>query len=135
MMIIGCDFHPSFQQIAYVEQETGEYEERRLSHRGEAAAFYRSLAGRAVCIGVEATGNDRWLRKLMSELGHELLVGDASAIHASAPREQRTDKRDARQILRLLVENRFPGMISEAGRPRNPVQPPKKSGRMARNFC
>jgi hypothetical protein len=31
MMIIGCDFHPSFQQIAYVDQETGEYEERRLT--------------------------------------------------------------------------------------------------------
>jgi hypothetical protein len=47
MMIIGCDFHPSFQQIAYVEEETGEYQERRLSHRGEAEAFYRSLAGGA----------------------------------------------------------------------------------------
>jgi transposase len=46
----------------------------------------------------------------MSELGHELLVGDASAIHASAPREQRTDKRDARQILQLLIENRFPAI-------------------------
>jgi hypothetical protein len=75
MMIIGCDFHPSFQQIAYAEQETGEYEERRLSHREEAEAFYRSLAGKAVRIGVEATGNDRWFHKLMSELGHELLVG------------------------------------------------------------
>ena len=110
MMIIGCDFHPSFQQIACLDQETGEYEERRLSHRGEAVAFYRSLAGREVLIGVEATGNDRWFRDLMSELGHELLVGDASAIHASAPREQRTDKRDARHILRLLMENRFPAV-------------------------
>ena len=110
MMIIGCDFHPSFQQIAYVEQETGEYEERRLSHRGEAEAFYRSLAGKAVRIGMEATGNDRWFHKLMSELGHELLVGDASAIHASAPREQRTDKRAAWHILRLLTENRFPAI-------------------------
>jgi len=109
-MIIGCDFHPSFQQIACLDQETGEYEERRLSHRGEAVAFYRSLAGREVLIGVEATGNDRWFRNLMSELGHELLVGDASAIHASAPREQRTDKRDARHILRLLMENRFPAV-------------------------
>ena len=36
MMIIGCDFHPGFQQIAYVEQETGEYGERRLCHREEA---------------------------------------------------------------------------------------------------
>jgi transposase len=110
MMIIGCDFHPSFQQIAWVDQETGEYGERRLRHREEAVAFYRSLSGKAVRIGVEATGNDLWFHKLMSELGHELLVGDASAIHASAPREQRTDKRDARHILRLLVENRFPAI-------------------------
>lgn len=109
-MIIGCDFHPSFQQIAYVEQETGEYGEQCLHHREEAEEFYRSLAGRAVRVGVEATGNDRWFRKLVSELGFELLVGDASAIHASAPREQRTDKRDARHILKLLVEDRFPAV-------------------------
>ena len=109
-MIIGCDFHPSFQQIAYVDQETGEYSERRLRHREEALVFYRSLAGRQVRVGVEATGNDRWFRKLLMEAGHELLVGDASAIHASAPREQRTDKRDARHILRLLVEDRFPSV-------------------------
>jgi len=109
-MIIGCDFHPSFQQIAYVDQETGEYGERRLKHREEAVRFYRSLASRQVRVGVEATGNDRWFRKLLSELGEELLIGDASAIHASAPREQRTDKRDARHILRLLVENRFPAV-------------------------
>jgi transposase len=75
MMMIGCDFHPSFQQIGYAEQETGEYGERRLSHREEATAFYRSLAGRAVRIGLEATGNDRWFHKLMSEPGHELPVG------------------------------------------------------------
>ena len=106
-MIIGCDFHPSFQQITYVDQETGECGERRLSHREEAVRFYRSLTDRQVRVGMEATGNDRWFRKLLGELGHQLLVGDASAIHASAPREQRTDKRDARHILRLLVENRF----------------------------
>jgi transposase len=110
MMIIGCDFHPSFQQIAYVDRETGEYGERRLNHREEAVGFYGSLAGRKVVVGLEATGNDRWFRKLVGECGHELLVGDASAIHAAAPREQRTDKRDARHILRLLVENRFPAV-------------------------
>ncbi len=109
-MIIGCDFHPGFQQIANVDQETGEYGERRLNHREEAVRFYGSLAGSKVVVGMEATGNDRWFRKLLSEAGHELLVGDASAIDASAPREQRTDKRDARHILRLLVENRFPAV-------------------------
>ena len=114
MMIIGCDFHPSFQQIAYVVQETGEYGERRLCHPGEAEQFYRSLAGRDVRIGVEATGNFRWFQRLMDELGHEFLLGDASAIHASAPREQRTDKRDARHILKMLVEDRFPAVWQPA---------------------
>ena len=110
MMIIGCDFHPSFQQIAFVDQETGECGERRLSHPEEAERFYRSLAGRKVRIGVEATGNFRWFRRLIDELGHEFLLGDPSQIRASNPRRQKTDKRDARHILNLLLEDRFPAV-------------------------
>ena len=106
--MIGCDFHPRFQQIAFVDQETGEYGERRLNHPGEAEQFYRSLAGRQVRIGAEATGNFRWFRHLMQELGHEFLLGDASTIRAACPRKQKTDKRDARHILTWLVEDRFP---------------------------
>jgi hypothetical protein len=30
MLIIGCDFHSRFQQIAMVDSETGEFIERRL---------------------------------------------------------------------------------------------------------
>ena len=45
MMIIGCDFHPSFQQIAYVDQETGEYGERRLSHREEGGGILPVIGG------------------------------------------------------------------------------------------
>jgi hypothetical protein len=36
MMIIGCDYHPGFQQIAFVDTDTGEIQERRLGHREEA---------------------------------------------------------------------------------------------------
>jgi transposase len=43
-------------------------------------------------------------------LGHELVLGDALRIRASNPRNQRTDKRDARHILSLLVEGRFPAV-------------------------
>src|SRR5271166_3816210 len=108
MMIIGCDFHPRFQQIAFIDQETGEYGERRLSHPEEAERFYRSLAGRPVRIGAEATGNFRWFRHLLEELSHEFLRGDATTIRAACPRRQKTDKRDARHILNMLVEDRFP---------------------------
>jgi transposase len=61
-----------------------------------------------VRIGMEATGNFRWFRRLMEELGDEVLLGNPSAIRASMVRKQKTDKRDARHILNLLVENRFP---------------------------
>jgi transposase len=108
MMIIGCDFHPRFEQIAYVDQETGECGGRRLSHPDEARRFYSSLMGRPVRIGVEATGNFRWFRQLLAELGHEFLLGDAGAIRAAQTRRQKTDKRDAQHILKLLGEDRFP---------------------------
>ena len=32
MIIVGCDYHLSFQQIAFVDTETGELKEQRLEH-------------------------------------------------------------------------------------------------------
>jgi len=56
MLIIGCDFHPRYQQIAMMDTETGELVERRLEHEnGKARAFYASLP-KPVLVGVEATG-------------------------------------------------------------------------------
>ena len=47
MYLIGVDYHPSFQQIAFFVEETGEYGERRLRHEdGEAGRFYRELQQR-----------------------------------------------------------------------------------------
>jgi hypothetical protein len=44
MIIIGPDYHPGFQQIAFVDTDTGELQERRLQPREEAEEFYRDLA-------------------------------------------------------------------------------------------
>src|SRR5205807_6862939 len=89
---------------------SGEVTERRLSHAdGEATRFYESLTG-AVLVGVESSGNMRWFQRLLSRLGHELRIGDATAIRASNPRKQKTDKRDAQHILQLLLEKRFPSI-------------------------
>jgi len=108
MLIIGCDFHPSFQQVAIFDQQTGEYQEKRLGHRQEAESFYRSRTGRAVRVGMEACGHYPWFEGLLAECGHELWLGDAGQIRASVVRKQKTDRRDAEQILRLLMEDRFP---------------------------
>ena len=108
MKIIGCDFHPSFQQVAICDLETGEFQERKLSHAdGQAERFYREL-GKPALIGIEATGNSQWFLDLVQRLGHEIRVGDAAKIRASYVRRQSTDKRDAGHILTLLLENRFP---------------------------
>ena len=46
MLIIGCDFHPGFQQVAIFDNRTGEYRRRALCHRQEAEKFYRLWRGR-----------------------------------------------------------------------------------------
>ena len=109
-MIIGCDYHPGFQQIAFVDTETGELRERRLEHREEAEKFYRDLAaqGIKVRVGMEASGHARWFERLLGELQCELWTGDAAAIHAKRVRKQKTDRQDAQLILRLMLKDDFP---------------------------
>jgi transposase len=112
MMIIGCDFHPSWQQIAWLESETGETGEQKLMHAsGEAKQFYQQLAAPAL-IGMEATGNSQWFMEMVEDLGHTIWIGDAAQIRASYVRKQKTDKRDAGHILKLVVEGRFPRLWS-----------------------
>jgi transposase len=108
MMIIGCDFHPSWQQIAWLDNETGETGEQKLIHgEGQAQQFYSQLP-KPTRMGMEATGNSQWFIELVEDLGHEIWIGDAAQIRASYVRKQKTDKRDAAHILKLMLEGRFP---------------------------
>lgn len=108
MLIIGCDFHPGFQQVAIFDKQSGEYQEKRLPHRQEAEQFYRGLQGQEVRVGMEACGHYPWFERLLAELGIELWLGDAGKIRAAAVRKQKTDRRDAQQLLQMLMEDRFP---------------------------
>jgi hypothetical protein len=69
MIIIGVDFHPEFQQIASVDTDTGEFQEKRLTHCEE-AEFYGAVAasGQKVRVGMEASGHARWFERLLAEL-------------------------------------------------------------------
>jgi hypothetical protein len=59
MTIIGCDFHPSWHQIAWLDSETGETGEHKLVHAiRDATRFYEQLSG-PVLMGMEATGKPR----------------------------------------------------------------------------
>ena len=77
-MIIGCDFHTRFQQIAMLDVTTGEVIERRLEHEnGDVEKFYGTLPGPAR-VGVEATINAQWFERMLA----------LQAIVASRPRRQ-----------------------------------------------
>src|SRR6202167_3354716 len=110
-MIIGVDYHPSFRQIAFCDQDTGEYGERQLNHSsGEAERFYRDLHSRGVQVrvGMEATGYSRWFERLLAELGFELWIGDPAEIKTRRVKKQKTDRKDAQLLLRLMREDNFP---------------------------
>jgi len=109
MLIIGCDFHPSGQQVFGVNPETGEViADRWLSHGGdEVDRFYASLAPGAE-VGVESSGNMLWFERRLAKYGHQLRIGDAAKIRAKETRRQKHDRRDAELIARLMLEKNFP---------------------------
>jgi transposase len=111
MMITGVDYHPSFQTIAFLMEETGECGEQELNHSdAQAEKFYRDLKQRGICVrvGMEATGYSRWFERLLAELGFELWIGDPAEIKAKRVKKQKNDRNDARLLRRLMLENNFP---------------------------
>jgi transposase len=99
------------QQIAWFDEESGECGEQRLEHgTGEGERFYRELKRRGVPVrvGIEASGHTRWFERLLTELEMELWIGNPAKIAAQRVRKQKTDREDARLLLRLLREGRFP---------------------------
>jgi transposase len=111
MMIIGVDYHPSFQAIAFFVEETAECGEQELKDSdGQAEKFYRDLKQRGICVrvGMEATGYSRWFARLLAELGIEIWMGDAAEIKVKRVKKWKTDPNDALLLLRLMRENSFP---------------------------
>jgi transposase len=68
MTIVGCDFHPGWQQVAVFDSAIGEIREQKLENgNGEAERFYRSLPSPAR-VGFEACGNTQWFEDLLDGL-------------------------------------------------------------------
>jgi transposase len=93
--------------MSIFDNQTQEVRQLRLGHPQQAEEFYRALPAPAR-IGMEAGGHSQWFERLLAEFGHELWVGDAARIWASYVRKQKTDRHDARHLLELLRQDRFP---------------------------
>ncbi len=122
MILIGCDFHPSWQQVCWLDTETGETGENKVVHApGEVEKFYRRFAAPAL-VGLESTGNCQWFVEMLLALGHEVWIGDAAKIRASEVRQQKHDRRDAALLLQLLLEGRFPRIWTPSSEQRDARQ-------------
>jgi transposase len=60
-----------------------------------------------VRVGLESTGNSHWFVDMLTEMQHEVWVGDAAKIRAKQVRKQKTDRRDAVHILDLMMKDDF----------------------------
>lgn len=108
-IVIGCDMHTRFQQLAVVDPQSGEIQEHRLANEPleQVREFYRQWAA-PVTVAIEATGYGRWFSQLMSELGHELVVGDPARLRAMVVRRQKTDRRDALHLAEVYLRGDYP---------------------------
>ena len=59
-------------------------------------------------VGMEASGHARWFERLLAELKLELWTGDAAVIRTKRVRKKKTNREDARLMLRLLLKDDFP---------------------------
>jgi transposase len=111
MLIIGCDFHPSGQQVFCVDRETGVIvAEQWLEHTGDAVDRFYGALPRGSEVGVEASGNMLWFERKLAEYGHRLRLGDPAKIRASETRKQKYDRRDAEHIAHLMLKDNFPDL-------------------------
>ncbi len=109
---IGCDIHPHSQTVAWCDLKTGEIRTARFEHtdRKGMKRFYGKFKGEQAIVGVEACGAYAWFEELLTEAGHELVVGDAAKIRKMAPSRHKTDRKDAEHIMDLLMAGRFPAL-------------------------
>ncbi len=79
-----------------------------MEHENDGARrFYERLKEPAL-VGIETTGHTRWFAEMLAELGHGLVVGDATKIRAKEPRKQKHERRDTEHLLSLLIRGDFP---------------------------
>jgi transposase len=71
--------------------------------------FYASLPEPAI-VGIEASTKATWFENMLFESDHKLLVGNPVLIRKRATSRHKSDRRDAKLILKLLMRDEFPAV-------------------------
>jgi transposase len=104
----GVDFHSRQQKVVYCDLETGEIQRKELKHQSEEVRQFYTQLPKPVIVGLEATGSSQWFEKLLTELGHEVWIGNSTEIRRRARSRQKNDWRDAELVLDLMIKDEFP---------------------------
>lgn len=107
---LGVDLHVRTQTVCWLDPGDGVIHQRTLEHRlDDVRSFYAQFAAPAI-VGLESSGYALWFHRLLADVGHQVLVGDAFRIRQFAQRRQKNDRRDAALLLDLLLHNDFPAV-------------------------
>jgi len=71
---------------------------------------------------MEATGYSRRFERLLAELGIELWIGDPAEIKTKRVKKQKTDRKDAQLLFRLMREDNFPKIWAPGPENRDLIQ-------------
>ena len=99
--VVGLDLGDRYGYAAILEQDREDVvEEFRvpLSDKGLRQAF----AQRCAClIAIEVGSHSRWVSRLLSDLGHRVLVANARKVHLISKNRRKDDRIDAKILARL----------------------------------
>jgi transposase len=96
------------QTVAYCDSANGEIHLAQLDHRkDDVRAFYSEFIGEVI-VGLEAGGYSSWFEAMLEELGHTVWMGHSTEIRRLANWRQKNDRRDAEQILEIMLRGDFP---------------------------
>lgn len=99
--VVGVDLGDRSSQICRLDWETGAIvEERRLSTTASSFQGYFE-GGSKHRVVLESGTHSAWVRRLLEQLGHEVIVANPSKVRLISASRSKTDERDARCLAQL----------------------------------
>ena len=111
MKIIGCDYHPSYQQIAMVDRDRRAVGRSLGARARRSPALLRGAGGTGGAGGDGNGGQRAVVRGDAGGAGPRVVDRRCGRIRRLVVRQQKTDRRDAQHILDLLLDGRFPRLL------------------------
>jgi transposase len=106
--VCGIDLGSRHSEICVLDAEGAVIERGRAATTP--AALERAFGQREpLPIAIETGGQSNWVRRLLSDLGHEVIVADAKRVKLITDTHSKDDRRDARWLAQILL--RWPELL------------------------